>query len=147
MSTCETIWLRRTKGPGHVTVSPVRPMKILVIDDDPRSYNIVKRCLETNKHTVEIAEAGRPGIEKFRNGNFDMVITDRAMPDMNGDMVAQEIKKMAPNMPIIMLTGFGYIMSEKQDRPAGVDIVVSKPVTRDELCWVVAKVAGDFDDK
>lgn len=128
-------------------VSPGRPMKILVIDDDPRSYNIVKRCLETDKHTVEIAEAGQPGIEKFRNGNFDMVITDRAMPDMNGDMVAQEIKKMAPNVPIIMLTGFGYIMSEKQDRPAGVDLVVSKPVTRDELCWVVAEVASEFDDK
>ena len=128
-------------------VSSGRPMKILVIDDDPRSYNIVKRCLETDKHTVEIAEAGQPGIEKFRNGNFDMVITDRAMPDMNGDMVAQEIKKMAPNVPIIMLTGFGYIMSERRDRPAGVDTVVSKPVTRDELCWVVAKMAADFDDK
>jgi FixJ family two-component response regulator len=61
------------------------------------------------------------------------VITDRAIPDMGGDQIAAEIKRISPTTPIIMLTGFGDIMDARREKPAGVDCLLGKPVTPDQL--------------
>jgi FixJ family two-component response regulator len=55
------------------------------------------------------------------------------MPEMGGDQLATTIKQLAPGKPIVMLTGFGDLMQVKNERPAAVDTVVSKPVTLDAL--------------
>jgi len=84
-----------------------KSLHILVVDDDARVRDTTKRFLEAGSHTVELAETGAEGLERFRKGKFDLVIVDRAMPDMGGDKVAEAIKQRNPGMPIIMLTGFG----------------------------------------
>ena len=60
-----------------------------------------------------MAGAGREGVEKTKTGGFELVITDQVMPDMAGDEVATEIRKMRPQVPIILLSGFGDIMIEE----------------------------------
>ena len=93
-------------------------------------------------HTVESAVDGRDALDKFNEGVFDVVISDRAMPEMNGDQLSAAIKKNAPEMPFIMLTGFGEMMETSEERPAGVDLVIGKPVTlralRDALATVTS---------
>ncbi|MDD4870492.1 MAG: PAS domain-containing protein [Kiritimatiellae bacterium] len=111
----------------------IQQMKVLLIDDEEIVRQTVEACLKGDKHTVHTATDGNEGIALFRKEHFDIVITDRAMPGMSGDHVASEIKKINPNMPVIMLTGFGHVMKDLQQRPAGVDLIVSKPVTRDSL--------------
>jgi CheY-like chemotaxis protein len=89
---------------------------------------------------VTVAENGREGLEKFRGGKFDLVLTDRAMPDMNGDQLAKEIKALNPGQRLILLTGFGDLMNGAGEKPDGVDLVVGKPFTMSMLRDAIAKV-------
>ena len=82
------------------------------------------------------------GIEKYRAGTFDLVLTDRAMPEMNGDVLAAEIKKINPRQPILLLTGFGDLMSGAGEKPEGVDLVVSKPFTLNSLREALSQRLG-----
>ncbi len=62
-----------------------------------------------------------------------MVITDRAMPNMNGVELATSIKRMSPDTPIVMLSGFGAFLDDQNDLPKGVDCVAPKPATIEAL--------------
>ncbi len=118
----------------------VRPLHILVVDDDPVVRKSVVAQLNTQAHTVETASNGREGLDRFEAGRFDLVVTDRAMPEMGGDQLAATIEQSAPGTPVIMLTGFGDLMAAKGEHPVGVDAVVSKPVTLDSLTQAILKV-------
>ena len=120
----------------------VRPLHILVVDDDPIVRMSVVAQLNTQAHTVEIASNGREGLDRFEAGRFDLVVTDRAMPEMGGDQLAATIERSAPDTPVIMLTGFGDLMVARGEHPAGVDAVVSKPVTLDALTQAIQKVTA-----
>jgi len=85
--------------------------------------------LEQDGHAVTEATDGRDGFEKFKSGSFDLVITDRAMPRMNGDQLAAAVKEISPGTPVIMLTGFGDIMDVTGETVPGVDRFLSKPVS------------------
>jgi PAS domain S-box-containing protein len=116
-------------------VSPDRSrrLRILVVEDEPVVRKVITDQLTADGHTVDSATNGAEGLEKFRAGWFDVVVTDRAMPEMGGDQFAAAIHEIAPDKPVIMLTGFGELMTAKGERPAGVHLVVSKPVTQDQL--------------
>lgn len=116
------------------------PMRLLVIDDEASARDILRRMLTMEGHSVDTAVDGVQGIEKMHNAEYDMVLTDRAMPMLSGDEVAAEIARLNPEVPVIMVTGFGDIMREKGEHPAGVTFVMSKPVTRIELRRVMAQV-------
>ncbi len=137
-STC----VGQEKEPSQIQRKHVKPIRILFVDDDDANRIVVTKCLDTDKHTVETAESGKEGLKKFKEGKFDLVIVDRAMPDMSGDQLASEIKEMAPETPVIMLTGFGEIMADKGELPFGVDKIVSKPVSLSKLCEAVAVVVN-----
>jgi signal transduction histidine kinase len=115
------------------------PLRILVVEDEPLVREVISVYLQEDKHTIETAENGLDGLQKFSPGKFDIVITDRAMPEMNGDQLAAKIKEVSPRTPVILLTGFGDLMSGAGDRPAGVDLVMGKPFTLDALRESIAK--------
>ncbi|MBN2302282.1 MAG: PAS domain S-box protein [Lentisphaerae bacterium] len=114
-------------------------LRILVIDDEYLSCSLLSRLLRIDSHSVETASSGKEGIEKFKDDDFHLVFTDRSMPDMHGDDVAGIIKKLRPDVPIIMLTGFGDIMNEKGELPVSVDKVACKPVTLQDLRGLIAE--------
>lgn len=68
------------------------------------------------------------------------MIVDRAMPGISGDQFAAAIKSVAPAFPIILLTGFGALMTSQGEVPPGVDLVLGKPVTFAALRDAFAKV-------
>ena len=115
--------------------------RILVVDDEPTIRRLVADYLTADGHSVETAADGREGLERYLAGSFELVVTDRAMPEMNGDQLASAIKQETPGKPIIMLSGFGDIIRDNGERPEGVDIVLSKPVKRSELRQAVAQAA------
>lgn len=127
------------------------PLRVLVIDDEARSRDLIAGLLKNDGHHVMTAEGGREGLEILRYGSTDFIITDRAMPAMSGDEVAKEAHKIQPGTPIIMLTGFGDIMKDGDECPLGVARVMSKPVTAEELRRVMAsvmrKVRGGQNDR
>jgi signal transduction histidine kinase len=120
--------------------APKDALRILVVEDEPLVREVISVYLAEDKHEVEVAENGREGLEKFLAGTFDLVMTDRAMPEMNGDQLAVEIKKVRPDQPVLLLTGFGDLMTGAGEQPPGVDLVVSKPFTLTTLRSAIVKV-------
>jgi CheY-like chemotaxis protein len=118
-----------------------RPLRVLVVDDEPVPLEVAVELLVGDGHMVEAATNGREALQRFQTGWFDVILTDWAMPEMNGLELAFNIKRFAPQKPvIIMLTGFGEISRDTGDRPPDVDLVIGKPITlpalRDALAIV-----------
>lgn len=111
------------------TNASARKRRVLVVDDDPMVREVISTYLVEDGYLVELAVNGREALEKFTAGKFDIVLTDRSMPEMEGDELAREVKKKNPNVPVILVTGFGDIMATTGEKPAGVDVVLSKPFT------------------
>ena len=103
-----------------------RPLRVLVVDDEAPVRDTLAAVLAADGHEIELATDGADGLRRFGAGAFDLVITDKAMPVMNGDQMAAAIKQRAPHTPIILLTGFG-LFHEKSEFP-DVDVLISKPV-------------------
>ena len=120
-----------------------RPLLVLVVDDDPRGRAVLERVLKADGHSVELAADGQEGLQAFEEGKFDLVVTDRAMPNMNGDLMAAAIRQAAPEVPVIMVTGFGDLMAGNSERPENIDIVVAKPIDPRELREAVMKLTSE----
>jgi CheY-like chemotaxis protein len=119
--------------------TPSRPLRVLVVDDEPLMRQVMSECLMGDGHAVETAPNGRQGLQRFQSGRFDVVVTDRAMPEMNGLELAAAIKQTALRKPVvIMLSGFGDELDTAGAPPPGVDLVVGKPVTLEKLRDVLA---------
>ncbi len=116
------------------------PLRVLVVEDEPLVREVLSVYLAEDLHEVTIAVNGRDGLEKFQSAEFDVVLTDRAMPEMNGDVLALEIKKLKPTQKVILLTGFGEMSGGSSDQQSGVDMVVAKPFTLSTLRSAIAKV-------
>jgi PAS domain S-box-containing protein len=127
------------RGKGK-TERQLHPLNVLFIEDEPLVCDIVTEYLIEDGHTFEVASNGLEGLERFEMNKFNLIITDRAMPEMSGDHVATAIKQMDPHVPIIMLTGFGDLMNSAGERPLGVDLIVSKPVTIAKLRQAILQV-------
>lgn len=119
-------------------------LRFLVVDDEQRVRDMVGEFLRRQGSAVETAANGREALEKFHQSEFDLVITDRGMPEMNGDALAEAIKGESPNMPIIMLTGFGEMMTSNNEKPAGVDVILGKPVTPAALRQAVTVLRAEY---
>src|SRR5436309_3181481 len=128
---------------GLQPAEPPRRLRILFVEDEPVVRKAISQQLLAVGHTVETADNGVEGLDKFMSGWFDLVITDRAMPEMGGDEVAATIARVAPDKPIIMLTGFGDLMDAKGEKPAGVRVILSKPVMMEQLTRAIAEATAD----
>ena len=116
-----------------------QPRRVLVVDDDPMVREVISTYLAEDGYVVELAVNGRDGLKKFVAGEFDIVLTDRSMPEMEGDELAREVKKIRPDVPVILVTGFGDIMAATGEKPEGVDFVMSKPFTMAGLQNMLAR--------
>lgn len=108
-------------------------LRIMLVDDEAVLLEVLSELLGSGGHKVEVFENGEDALETFKKNAFDLVITDRAMPNMSGDQLAAELKAINPRIPIIMATGFGDIMSEDEENSKNVDLVLAKPVPLDVL--------------
>jgi signal transduction histidine kinase len=136
--------LERGQPPAAAGPSVPAPsaLRVLVVDDEPLVREVLSVYLSEDEHQITTAANGREALEKFRAAEFDLVLTDRAMPEMNGDQFAREVKKLKPAMPVILLTGFGDLMSGAGEKPEGVDLVVGKPFTLNTLREAIARSVG-----
>jgi len=125
----------RPATPRESAVGAVfRPLRVLVVEDEPMLRQVVVEYLTGDGHVVETAMNGRHGLERFQTGWFDVVVTDRAMPEMNGLELAAAIKEIAPRKPVvIMLSGFGDETGLAGALPPGIDFVLAKPVPLERL--------------
>lgn len=117
--------------------APIAHKRILLADDQPEVRETVKLLLDLDGHSVTEASNGQEALTLFRQSQYDLVITDYAMPQMRGDELAANVKQVAPGQRVLMITG----SVEKFGAPdAAVDKLLNKPFTFDELRQAVAQV-------
>ena len=136
--------ITRPEEPSHT--DEVSPMRVLVVDDQPRILDVVAAFLAIEGHTVTTAESGDRALQLFEPGAFDLVITDRAMPGMNGDQLGAELKRQDPSLPVLMLTGFGHLIEASGEQIPAIDRVLSKPVTRADLMDAVRQLGNSVPE-
>jgi CheY-like chemotaxis protein len=135
--------VRGAVGPKEVQVAKAAErLRVLIIDDEPWERELLAKSLRTEGHETDTAGNGQEGLEKSASADFDVVLLDRAMPDMSGDEVARRMKKEKPDLPIVLVTGFGDIMLKEHERLAGVDLVLGKPVTIADLLKAIGQATG-----
>lgn len=97
--------------------------RLLCIDDELTGLEIRKIFLESQGYIVLIAAQGMDGIDMFKHETVDAVVLDYYMPGMNGAAVSQELKRLRPDVPIILLSAFGV---DSSDATVRVDAYVMK---------------------
>ena len=108
-------------------------MKILIIEDDPRVAQILKRGLEENEYEVEVAYDGVIGYKITQSKKFDAIILDINLPMMNGYEVCKQIRKTDDKTPIIILTAMGTTDDKLVGFESGADDYIIKPFEFQEL--------------
>jgi DNA-binding response OmpR family regulator len=88
----------------------------------------VADILTTAGHTAVIAASGQAAVDHIGAEPFDLVFTDLAMPGMTGWQVARAVKTKAPEVPVVMMSGFGVEVAPAELHTNGVDLVLSKPL-------------------
>jgi CheY-like chemotaxis protein/anti-sigma regulatory factor (Ser/Thr protein kinase) len=117
--------------------------RVLIVEDESQQRQLLRDFFEASGFVVGVAKNGREGLQLFDASQYDLVITDRAMPDINGDVFAQEVKKRSPDTPVIMLTGFGDLMEASSERPEGIALLLSKPVSLQRLRQAVQEIMAN----
>ncbi len=117
-----------------------RSLKILAIDDQEIIRDLLVNMFGSAGHEVTTAERGEEGIAKFKIQRFDLVVTDLSMPDLSGWEVAREVKKLRPDMPVVLITGWGQNLDEEKLKESGVDRVVTKPFRIEQLMKTVEEL-------
>jgi signal transduction histidine kinase/CheY-like chemotaxis protein len=112
-----------------ITSPPVETERtsILIIEDEEPLRKTLTDILLAANHTVQSASDGLEGLAMFQKGSFDMVFTDLSMPELSGLEVARAVKKMAPKVPVILVTGWGDQLDPVRIRESGVDLMIAKP--------------------
>jgi len=109
------------------------PARILVIDDEAQVVDTLARLLSGAGHMVETALNGAVGIERYRQRRFDCVVTDLVMPGLTGLTVGRAIKDQDPSAYVILLTAQAEQLDAGQTAAAGIDRLMTKPVSREQL--------------
>lgn len=108
-------------------------VNILVVDDDKNLTEILRDYLTNIGYSVEEANDGLEGLDKFRKGAFQLVLADLKMPRMGGVELLKHIKQLDPQALVLILTGYGSIRSAVEAIRDGAYDYLTKPVKLQEL--------------
>lgn len=107
--------------------------KILIIDDERSIRNAIREILEYEKFTVDEAEDGLSGVVKVKGGKYDVILCDIKMPKMDGMEVLERILLLAPDTPVVMISGHGDIETAVDLLKHGAYDYIPKPLDLNRL--------------
>jgi CheY-like chemotaxis protein len=102
--------------------------RALVIDDETMVRTMLADALEVFGYSVDAVDSGKAALARFAAGRYDVVMTDLLMPDMSGLEVVEELRRIDPSVPMILLTGAGGGSVATDARVEGV-LMIYKPVS------------------
>lgn len=117
----------------------------LGLDDEAFFLDILTQHLRELSYRVTAAQNSLNGLHIFREApnGFDLVITDQTMPEMTGLHLISEIRKLKPDVPVILCTGYNETVSEKTVEHYRITKFLMKPVSRGDLAWAVHEILTD----
>jgi DNA-binding response OmpR family regulator len=126
---------RIIKSPALViiTLHAFDTMKILIIEDDNETRDYVSAGLKEAGHTIDSAKDGYEGLLLAKEGNHDLLIVDRMLPDLDGLTLVKTLRSAGCNVPILFLTSMCGIDDRVEGLNAGADDYLVKPFAFSEL--------------
>ena len=121
--------------------------RILLVDDNEEIVEMTRMSLEDVGYSVAAFSSSVAALEAFRRGpqEYDLVITDQVMPDMTGAELSRSMLGLRPDIPIIMVTGFGQGITSEQARAMGIAEYLQKPFSDQELNQAIRRVLAGAD--
>src|SRR5579871_2085854 len=117
-------------------------LKVLVIDDEPFHAETVAESLQRVGYECVLATSGSAGARLIEQDDFDVIVTDLKMADLNGLAILRKAREVLPEAEVIMITGHGDVKTAVEAIKEGAANYLSKPVDLDELRAIVDK-AGE----
>lgn len=108
-------------------------MHVLVVEDEVRLAEAVRRALEKDHHTVDVAYDGRQGLELARTGTFDALVLDVMLPGLDGFEICRRLRAEGNPVPILMLTARDAVADRVAGLDSGADDYLVKPFALAEL--------------
>jgi CheY-like chemotaxis protein len=126
--------------PRPLQLEPLRPLQVLVVDDEPMMTKAVMRMLKPSGHLVTVAGSGEEALQKLAEQTFDVVVSDMGMgPGMNGWELAAAVQQRCPGVRFLLATGWGAAIDPAEARAKGVEAVLAKPYHPVDLLQALAK--------
>src|SRR5205085_6114288 len=117
------------------------PLRVLVIDDDKNLAEAIAESLERKGHAVAVATSGKAGAAKVERDEFDVVLTDLRMTDLDGLSIVRAVREHLPDAEVYVITGYGDVKTAVEAMRLGAAHYLLKPIDRDELRAIVEKSA------
>lgn len=114
------------------TIDSNKILKILWVDDEENIRNIGTRLIKKLGHYADTAESGEDALSLLEKNSYDLLITDVGMPGINGWQLSERIKGRY-NLKVAVVTGWGAEVTDEDKAKAGVNFVIGKPISFDEL--------------
>ena len=128
------------RPPDAAVMEPPRPLRVLVVDDEPMMTRAVVRMLKPSGHMVSVAGSGEEALEKLAEQTFDVVVSDMGMgAGMNGWELADAVRRRWPGVRFLLATGWGAAIDSSEARARGVEAVLAKPYHPDDLLQALAR--------
>jgi len=114
--------------------------RVLLVDDEEAVGKMGRGMLESLGYRVSLRLSGREALAELRRApqDYDLVITDLTMPQITGDELARDLYGIAPELPVVIATGYGGHLPQ-EDLPPNVRLILSKPFTRREMAQAVRR--------
>src|SRR6185369_7369651 len=120
--------------------------RVLIIDDDMDMCTLLSRFLTRNGYETDVAYSGQKGLAKFEEENFDAVLCDFRLGNMDGKEVLLSIKKIKPDTIVLIITGYSDIKTAIDVIKLGAYDYITKPLIPDEVLSVLNKAIDQPQD-
>jgi DNA-binding response OmpR family regulator len=108
-------------------------MKILIVEDEHKIANSIRKGFEQESYTVDVAYTGTDGLDLASTGNYDCLVLDLLLPGINGMEICKQLRKSGIHTPILILTAKGQTSDKVEGLDAGADDYLTKPFAFEEL--------------
>jgi CheY-like chemotaxis protein len=138
-------------APGIAAAEKVRPLRVLLAEDNPVNRLLAVRLLEKDGHEVATAVDGREALDRLENEAFDVVFMDVQMPELNGFETTATIRarerETAGHQFIVAMTAHAMVGDRERCLEAGMDAYVSKPIAPATLSAVLVEAAAHLEQR
>ena len=132
--------------PPDADLTPLRPLRILVAEDNAVNQRLIRALLDKDRHAVTVVDSGHAAVDAMRPGaGFDLVLMDIQMPELDGFQATAAIRAMSEagrTVPIVALTAHAQVGYDEICARAGMNGYLSKPLDRTALRRLLARVAA-----
>jgi excisionase family DNA binding protein len=129
--------------PRSAAATPASRPRVLVVDDEAAIRDLLAKTLALAEYDVDLAPDGRQALERLRIIPYDLLITDLKMPGIDGLNVIREARRLKPDIPVIIITGFSTEASAIEAVNLGVSGYLTKPFRVPRVLSAAARALGE----